>query len=487
MKVNTFIKVALVLVLPLLVATLFTSNIALALALFISIIILWFTEWLPLAVTGLLVPVLAVVYGQLDTSAAFSPFGNQILFLFIGSFILAKAMSKHKWDQRMAYFILSKRFASRSIESLCLNISLLCFILSMWISNTATCAILVPICVSLIDNLEDKFEDPKEHYKFKNRLLLTCAFSSSIGGLATPIGSPPNLLAMYFLEQVNIPMDFLGWMLRGLPISLIMLVALNMIFKIRLPIKKIKVDNMPDFFQKKYMELGKIKTTEIQVFFAFSIAVFLWITPSILKTFFPNNDLFVLIHKQLPMGVVALISAISLFIMTHKSEEGKIETNLNWKEASQIDWGTILLFGGGLCMGTILDKSGLANIFGSFIFQNSFLTSETILLVIVATLFAIIMSELSSNTASASIVIPILLASLAQGNSQLILPVVLATAFGASFGFMLPVSTPPNAIVFGTGRIELKEMISNGILFDIVGCLIICLYTFALISLPDFF
>ncbi len=470
-------RILLVIIIPLVLGLYFSSAISLGLAIFTTIVILWFSELIPLAATGLLVPVLATTYGQLSVEQAFAPFGNQILFLFVGSFILAKAMIKHRWDQRMAFFILSRPISGKSIGSLCLVISLLGFVLSMWISNTAACAIIVPISVGLIQTLREKFENKDDFKRFKVRLLLTCAFSSSIGGLATPIGSPPNLLAIEFLKGKGIIIDFLDWIMIGAPIALVMLLLLNLIFSIRLPVKNDRLEGMHYYFKKQLDQLGRVSRQEIQVAFAFSLAVILWILPSLLKNLLPGEKWVVDLYQAIPMGIVALIAALSLFIMFYK-KEGKWVSNISWKDAASIDWGTILLFGGGLCMGTILNTSGLAKLFGSLAFSWTDAHTPFYLITFVSVTFAIIMSEMSSNTASASIVIPILLAILTGFGPIELHHIIIATAFGASFGFMLPVSTPPNAIVFGTGHIKLRDMITNGIIFDLTGLVAITCYVF---------
>ncbi|MCB9062457.1 MAG: DASS family sodium-coupled anion symporter [Halobacteriovoraceae bacterium] len=469
------LKIISVLLFPLIISSLFIPDMTKALPLFISVVLLWFTELIPLPITGILVPVLAIFYGLLPTKEAFSSFGHQILFLFIGSFIMSQSMIKHQLDKRVSYYFLSKFFKGNSLSYLCHIFALLCFFLSMWISNTATCAIVVPIALGIINIIKEKIDDENVMQSFKNRILLTCAFSSSIGGLATPIGSPPNLLAISYLKELGITITFVDWLIIGLPLSLIMLFILGVIFEVRIPLHEKNLEGINSFFKKKYKELGSINIAQLQVLCCFLLAIFLWILPGIILEIFPHSHFVIELNKRLPMGAVAIFSSSLLFFL--KEENNK--NTFTWADASQIDWGTILLFGGGLTLGHILTQSGLAKIIGNHTFSWITAHSSLFFILLLAVIFSVAMSELSSNTASAAIVIPILLAVLKEYNIvQNFEAPIIATAFGASFGFMLPVSTPPNAIIYGTGQINLKEMLKNGVIFDIFGILAISLYMY---------
>lgn len=439
-------------------------------ALFISVVVLWFTELIPLAATGLLVPTLAVLYGVVDVSEAFAPFGNQILFLFIGSFLLARAMQKHGWDKRVAYYILSLKMGSRSGNSLTVLIALICWVLSMWVSNTATCAMMAPLCLGLVDTLKDHFDSEQEHSNFTVRLLLVCAFSASIGGMATPVGSPPNLIALGFLAQHGIQLTFLQWVAVALPVSFAMLLILCAIIWIRYPSRLHSLPDVQAHFRSKLTDLGRLKVTEIQVAGCFGLAVLLWTVPDLLALVFPDSRSVALINERLAIGIVALACALILFILPYRAGE-TFKQNLTWNDAGGIDWGTVLLFGGGLCLGSILDSSGLGAKIGSMVFGP--LGDNLYIITAMGALIAILMSEFSSNTASISIAIPIILTTFAGLDQAVLTVLVVCITFGASFGFMLPVSTPPNAIVYGTGRIRLGQMIRTGVLFDLSGLLVI--------------
>ncbi|MEZ4754114.1 MAG: DASS family sodium-coupled anion symporter [Bdellovibrionota bacterium] len=445
-----------------------------ALSIFTTIIILWFTELLPLPVTGLLVPVLATLYGILPTADAFKEFGNPILFLFIGAFLLAQALHKYKWDQRMAYFILASKVGKASPATLISIIGLICWTLSMWISNTATCAMMTPLCLGIAEIYNSRFKSEKEKNNFTTRILLTCAFSSSIGGLATPIGSPPNLIAISFLSEAGIQINFFEWMLLATPVALLMFLILVVILELLFPIKIAASNQVKEFFKDQYQALGPLTREEIQVALVFTFTVVFWILPGIVEQAGLSELYTTLRLDRLSMNLVGLIGGLSLFLLP-SSSSSKDLTNLTWNDAKKIDWGTLMLFGGGLTLGAVLNDSGLAKEIGSLIFSgdNSF-----IYLLFASTVIGVLMSEFASNTASASVVIPIVIASVAGISENYLWFLVAAVAFGASYGFMLPVSTPPNAIVFGTGKLKIKDLIKAGIFFDIAGTISIVTYLY---------
>ena len=466
MNTKKFLTFILVLILPYLSFKTMDLPYWQVMALFSSVVILWFSELIPLSVTGLLVPILAILMGVSDVTGAFSPFGNQILFLFMGSFFLAKSMEKHGWDRRMAFTLLSSPFGPRSLKGVVIQLGLLCWVLSMWISNTATCAIVVPMVLGLLQTLQRTMDNELHQKNLRKSLLLTCAFASSIGGMATPVGSPPNLLAIQFLKNKGIDISFVSWMGYGLPISLSMLALLFVLIFYRFPLPSFNLSEIKHHFTEEREKLGKIKIAEVQIMIVFFLCVFLWLLPGMAKLLMPASTISQNLSSLLPMGGVGILCASLLFILSNNNEP-----NLTWAEANTIDWGTIWLFGGGLTMGSILEKSGFAAYAGEFLFGHG--TIGFLGLGVIVIVAGIILSEFSSNTASTAILVPLLLGSLAEWGTGPTTSLIIAAAFGASFGFMLPVSTPPNAIVYGTGLIPLKDMMRTGVLFDIFGGMII--------------
>jgi len=439
---------------------------------FLTVVLLWFTEAIPLAATGIAVPILIALYGVSAPADAFGPFGSEILFLFLGCFFLTRAMQKHGWDRRMTYYILSRSFVGGSLLRLSLLTAAMAFILSMWISNTATTAIMVAISLGVIHYLKEDLE-PAIWRRFSLRLMFTCAFASSIGGLATPVGSPPNLIALDFLKQSGIEISFLEWMMLALPIAVIIFLILLLFFEWRFPLRGIKIPSLQDHFSNVLASLGRLKTAEIQIALVFFLTVSLWILPDIAIFLFPESPLAQTIKSRLTISVVGMGSALLLFFLPLKYED-QLKANLEWEDAKHVDWGTLMLFGGGLCLGRMLEQSGLASAIGAALLQPSeFGLIFTGLIVLV---FMLVMTEFASNTASAAIVIPILLGSIGVDTMMTVSTVetiALAATFTASLGFMLPVSTPPNAIIYGTGTISARELLKCGAALDLIGLVVI--------------
>jgi len=450
------------------------------LAVFTSVVLLWFTEALPLPVTGLLVPVLIALYGLMPPKSAFSAFGSDILFLFIGCFLLGRAMQKHGWDQRMACWVFTQRFVTRSASMLIVAVSVIAWILSMWISNTATCVMLTPICLGIVRVLEPHFLSAKDQRSFTVRILLSCAFASTMGGLATPIGTPPNLLALEFLEKQGLSVSFFDWLQVGLPASFFMMVLLHLLLGRLFPICELELQEVRAHFVAELKRRGPIRGEELQVACVFLLAVSLWIAPGLSESVLGKEHWITISLAPFSLSIVGILSAVLLFLLPTRHRETHRATNLTWSDAQEIDWGTILLFGGGISLGMLLGESGFALEVGKILLPES---AGITFIVVIAVILSILLSEFASNTASASVIYPILLAALMHSElSPLATTLVLmAASFGASFGFMLPVSTPPNAIVYGTQQIPLRDMVRAGVCFDICGAVLIIAWILVLI------
>jgi sodium-dependent dicarboxylate transporter 2/3/5 len=459
MRIPKHLIAALLAITPFLSPLWLENPIERALVVFVCAVILWFTELIPLAVTALLIPIWAIANGLLSTKDAFASFGSEILFLFLGSFLLARAMQKHGWDKRMSYWLLSSRFSMSGIHGATLSISGLAWTLSMWISNTAAAAIIIPMAIGIQSSLSEHLGD-EDSRNLNTRLILAAAFAASLGGLATPIGSPPNLLAIQFLSNHGITIGFMDWMKIGFPLALTALVFLNFLLAWRYPVKNKNISVSRPVFKMKLQELGPVKKAELQVAATFTLAVFFWVAPSLLEML-NQKEMAQILANKFPMGAVALLSALILFFLPID----KKQFNLTWEDSHFIDWGTIMIFGGGLCLGTILDQSGLATQLAHFLFGQNATTG--ILSIIVLIVVSIVLSEFSSNTAAASILIPIVLAG--SSNHTQALAATMACAFATSFGLMLPISTPPNAIAYGTGQVSLRSMIRTGLFLDFLG------------------
>ncbi len=429
-----------------------------ALAIFSTIVILWITEGIPLAFSALLIPVLAIILGVLKPEEAFSNFSHPIIFLFLGSFIIAKGMSYHGLDRRIALWIISKKWVNTPSKAILATGAVAAF-LSMWVSNTATTAMIFPIALGIY-SLVSKDWNEKEAKKFGIAIMLISAYASSVGGIGTPVGTPPNLIAIGFLQKFSIRnLSFFQWMLITFPCLLLMFFIMNLI----LSWKGFKGE-----FQKydlRELVPGKLKRGEINVLIIFSIVVFLWIVPGFAGFVFEETLLVKWFKSSFPESSVALIGAILTILIPLNWKKG--EFTLPLKEAFSIDWGTLLLFGGGLTLGDIFFKSGMARDLGEWIRLNLPI-GNVWLLSAVFYFLTTFLTELMSNTAAVNIVVPIVISiSNAFGLDPLI-PVI-SSAIGGSFAFTLPISTPPNAIVYSSGLVPLTSMLKKGIFLDILG------------------
>jgi sodium-dependent dicarboxylate transporter 2/3/5 len=434
------------------------------------VITFWVTEPIPIPVTALLGALLCVILGIGSDKEVLAPFADPIVFLFMGSFIIAEGMKVHGLDRRFAYAILSLSWVGNSSYRLLFAIGMASAVVSMWISNTATTAMFFPIALGILRALEE-MEEGTNFKKLGTGMMLLVAYAASVGGIATPVGTPPNLIGIGMIDRIlGKEISFFQWMSFALPITLIMfLVLFTLIIILHRPEKK-KLLGIHKYIEEKRKILGRWKRGEQNALFAFLIAVTLWILPglfAVLGIGFSQHQAF--FKSRLPEGIVALVAASLLFFLPVNWKER--EFTLSWKQAVRIDWGTIILFGGGLTLGSLMFSTKLAEAIGSALLGITGASSQWGI-TFLAIFLGILMSETTSNTASANMVIPVMIA-IAQTSGVSPIPPALGACLGASFGFMLPVSTPPNAIVYSSGRIPITKMIKTGIFFDLTGLILI--------------
>jgi sodium-dependent dicarboxylate transporter 2/3/5 len=441
------------------------------LAVFLLTVVFWITECIPIPITALLVPVLITVFKIASVQDAFAPFANPIIMLFLGSFILARAMCVHTLDRRLALSVLSIKSIGHKRTLVLFALGLTSLFLSMWISNTATTAMMYPIALGVMDAFHAERNKNKPS-SFGVILLLTLAYAASIGGIGTPIGSPPNLIAIGMLEKLaDYRVTFFQWMIVGFIILIPMYLFLFLLMRVRL--KKEKEPARPvDLSALKGEETGsRLSRAQKNVLGAFSVTVFLWIFPGFVSLVWGRDSiLFLWLRDHFPEAVAAIIGAGLLFILPVNLKKGRF--TLTFQEAVKVDWGTLLLFGGGLSLGFQMFETGLADKIGATIISLAGDSAGLPLITLLAVTFSVFLTEMTSNTASANMVIPIVIA-FSKAASISPLPPVLGCAIGCSFAFMLPVATPPNAIVFGSGMIRLPQMMKFGFWLNIGGILII--------------
>lgn len=414
-----------------------------------AVVVLWVTEAIPLPATALLGPVLCVMLGVAPAKEVFRGFADPIIFLFLGSFLIAEAMLRHGLNRRIAFAIMRK--VGTSPARLLVAFAAATGFVSLWVSNTATTAMMFPIALAI---LKARQGAPA----FATALMLMTAFAASIGGLGTPVGTPPNLVGLAAIEmQLTIKITFFQWMMFGFPLAVALIAFLCFHFKRAAR----SVGEAVEIKSAEPLSVG-----ERNVLIAFALTVAMWVVPGIIALTRGTNDpLFRWFNQHLPEAMAALLGGILLFVLPVNLRSG--DFTLSWRDAANVDWGTILLFGGGLAMGDLMFSTGVAKWMGEGIAHS--LHANTVLgLTMLFAAVATIVSETTSNVASAAMVVPVAIA-VSQAAGVPPLQPALAACLGASLGFMLPVSTPPNAIVYGSGLVPVRQMIRHGLMLDLVG------------------
>ena len=441
------------------------------------VVVLWFTEALPLAVTALLGAVACVVLGVAPAKEVFRPFADPLIFLFIGSFLLAEAIRIHKLDRRLAFAVLAVPWVGGQPIRILAAVAVVSVLISAFISNTVTAEMMVAIVTGILGAVEDVSRDGKRllNPSFATGLFLCIAFAASIGGLATPIGTPTNLIGLGFIrDQLGVNISFPGWCAISLPLVVILTTILVLVLSRLFPAGVERLDGVQEFVRRERMRLGRWTTGQLSTALAFAITVVLWVVPGVLVVALgPHHPLSEWLRDRLPEGVAALIGAILLFLLPgDRTADGRRPRAVLWHEA-RIDWDIVLLYGGGLALGELCFSKGLATAAGQGItgWIPTGAWGATVL-VAVAAIVAVVTSEFTSNVASATMVVPIVIA-MGQTIGGDATAAALAATFASSLGFMMPVSSPCNAIVYGSGRIPLRSMMAAGAVLDVIGVAVI--------------
>ena len=450
------------------------ANAVLASTLWIAI--WWTTEAIPIAATSLLPIILFPLSSALSLSETSSSYGHRFVFLYLGGFILALAIEKWNLHRRIALNII--RLIGTNVRKIILGFMVATAFLSMWISNTATAVMMLPIGIAIIKQMKDLKSTPEdENLIFGKALMLSIAFSASIGGIATLIGTPPNLvLAGIVQELYSVEISFLQWIVFGLPISIVLLIiAWVYLTRVAFQFKQEKFTEGKEEIERQLIKLGSIGFEEKMVLAIFILTGLAWISRSfLLNKFIPNLD----------DSIIALIAGISLFLFSSKNQEGKPEKIMNWEDAVKLPWGTLLLFGGGLAIAQGFQTSGLATwIAESMVQLNGFSTLIILMVVITAVNF---LTEITSNLATTAMLLPILAptALILQIHPYLLM---VGATLAASCAFMLPVATPPNAVVFGSNYLKIPDMVRVGIVMNLISiAIILAMVYFVLPSLWGF-
>jgi len=422
-----------------------------------AVLIAWVTEVIPIAVTALLIGPALTLTQVSPAKQAFAPYADPILFLFVGSFFAGRAMARHGLDRRFALGIASLPFVAGHPARVRAALLVGAMLLSMWISNTGATAILLPVLLGMLP-ARDKTQAVTS--TFAAGSLLALAHASTTGGLATLVGTPPNAITARLLASAGHPIGFLAWMKIGVPTMLALTLCVYLLVARLLPAghEPVATGNPG--------ELGPWSRAEKVTGLSFALAVTGWVVPDLAKV--AGLPLAEALGKAMDPGAVAVIAASLLFMVPEGKSKERV---LTWADAVQIEWGLIFLFGGGIALGEAMFTTGLAKALGEgFIAVTGVsslwtLTAATIVL-------AIILTEICSNTAAANMLVPLVIGAADQlGVSPI--PPALAVGLGASCGFMLPVATGPNALVYGTGFLRARDMIRVGLGLDVLSAIII--------------
>jgi len=433
------------------------------------VILYWIAEPVPLPVTALLGTAACVVAGLGTAKSVFAGYAHPIIFLFIGSFFLAQAMAVQGVDRRFAAWMLSLPWVGARPSRILLAVGAVTAVISMWISNTAATALMLPVALGICATLGGP--STEDQRRFRIALMLMLSYAATAGGVATVIGTPPNLIGVGLIaDQTGAEISFTQWMVFGLPLAaLLLVVAWGILLRLH-PAGGAVLPHLTSQMQAQRDAQGPWTRGQLNACLAFTLAVIFWIGPGLLAAMLgPAHPVPAWFDAHLPNELVGLLAAGLLFLLPTDLNRGAF--TLTWKQAMDIDWGTILLFGGGLALGELMVKTGLSRAVGEG-FVAGFGVSTLWGLTAVSIAVAVVVSELTSNTAAASMLVPLAIA-IARSAGVPAVPPALGVCLGASLGFALPVSTPPNAIVYGTGHIPMASMIRTGLLFDLLGsCLI---------------
>ncbi|THV43569.1 SLC13 family permease [Glycomyces buryatensis] len=447
-------------------------------AIVILVAIWWMTEALPLSATALIPIVALPLAGVLALDEATAAYANPTVFLFMGGFMIALAMQK--WNLHLRIALLTMRMIGTKPRRLILGVMIATAFLSMWVSNTATTMMMLPIGLSVIamaskgvpgedgEEGEDKASNPAVK-QFSVTLMLSIAFAATIGGLSTLIGSPPNLILAGFVEETyGISISFADWMFVGVPLAAVFLViAWVLMTRVIFPVKLDQIAGGKSVIHDRLKDLGKMSRGEWIVLVVFACTALLWIFKAQITSEAVTSVLPWV--AGLDDANIAIGAAIILFLIPTDAKKG--EFALDWKTVQTgIPWGVLLLFGGGLSIAAAVSATGLSEYIGTQVSGLGVL--PTVLLVAAVCLIVLLLTELTSNTATAATFLPVL-GGVAIGIGVDPLLLLIPAAFAATCSFMFPVGTPPNAIVFGSGQVTIGQMVKAGIWLNLIGVVLI--------------
>ncbi len=425
-------------------------------------IIWWISEAVSISVTALLPLFLFPLLKVMPIEDVGANYGSPIVFLFFGGFVLALALEKVNLHKRIALNII--KLTGTTPNKVILGFMIATASLSMWISNTATAVVMLPIAMSVIAllvNDEDGFT--KSDQNFSLSVMLGIAFSANAGGIATVIGTPPNSVMIGLLEnQYNIEISFLKWMVIGLPFSIVLIaISYLVLVKLMYPSRQLKFTASKEVIHDELQKLGPMSGKEKMVMAIFGVTVFLWIFRTVINDIFPD--------LKLNDTMISMMAAVAMFALPYNLKKG--DFLIEWKDTQKLAWGILILFGGGLALAEAMQVSGIVDLVANAIASSEISVLLTASLLIVLMLF---MTELMSNVALVAVLAPVV-AGIALGLGLPIVYLLIPVTMASSCAFMLPMATPPNAIVFASGYIKVHEMARVGIILNLIASAILIL------------
>ncbi|EDP71519.1 anion transporter [Flavobacteriales bacterium ALC-1] len=428
-------------------------------------VIWWITEAVSISVTALLPLLLFPLFKIMPIADVGANYGSPIIFLFFGGFVLALALEKVNLHKRIALTIIN--WTGTSPNKVILGFMIATAFMSMWISNTASTVVMLPIAMSVINLLiSDTDGFTKQDQNFALSVMLGIAFAANAGGIATVIGTPPNSVLIGLLEnEYNTEISFLKWMLIGLPFSIILITVIYFVLIKLFPNKGIVFSASKHVIQDELSKLGNMSGKEKQVLVTFSVIVFLWIFRTVINSLIPR--------LSLSDTMISILGAIALFAIPYNLKRD--DFILEWKDTQKLAWGILILFGGGLALAKGMSASGIVDVVATAISSSDISILLTASLLIILMLF---MTELMSNVALTAVLIPVV-AGIAIGLEIPILYLLIPVTMASSCAFMLPMATPPNAIVFASGFVKVHQMARVGIILNLIAVgLLILMFQF---------
>lgn len=423
-------------------------------------LIWWILEVLPIYITALLPMVFFPALDILPLKETFMPYGSPIVFLFLGGFIIALAMEERRLHERIAFGLI--RLTGTRPRQIILGFMIATALVAMWISNTATAVMLLPIGLSVTQLLEEQTTDETLLKRFKLLLMLGIAYAANIGGTMTLIGTPPNIVfAGYYLEAFGTDFPFARWLLFGMPIgALLLFFTYHLLTKFIYPLRGDEISGVKELIAKRWTEIGPMSKPERSVLIVFAITVFLWVFAA------PLNNL--LGQRVLNNTNIAMFGGLLMFTVPVNLKKG--EFVLDWKSTQRLPWGILLLFGGGLALAKGLDTAGIISSIGNYVAEH--VNTSPLVLMLALTALALFATEVMSNVALVTVLLPVVIGI---GQSTGVDPLLLAipVTLGASCAFMMPISTPPNAVVYSSGYVTVRQMMRAGFWLNLVSILVI--------------